>query len=161
MRFYRDLLSLYIELYTAHFGVAEGFLFPRPSTDKADQWQSQKNVLRELERVKKATGIAEGIDDQMFRHGCATFLIRDMDLSYDAVHAYFGHTSSEMLRTVYATLNLSERQERANAAMAALLADAGEVAIDPAKQRRQDVMMLRGEWLEWMQDILAEMKKGE
>lgn len=160
LKFYEALLKAYLVRYEKYFGSRDGFLFPRLVPGNEDGWQTEKSILRELNRLKKRIDIPAGIDPQMFRHGTATFLIRDMDLSYDAVHAYFGHSSSEMLRKVYGTLNLAEKQERANTAMMSLLAGSAAEYIDPNKKRRQDVMMLAGDYAAWMDDLVSEVLEG-
>ena len=149
---------VYIDRLLAVFPDRNGFLFPRMTKMNRETWHSQKNILRELERIKDMTTVPDGVDVQMFRHGCAVFLIRDMGLSYDAVHAYFGHSNSEMLRKVYGTLNVSEKQQRANAAMVSLLAGEQSEYVDQDSERRKSIMMLEGQWGRWMSEIIADIK---
>lgn len=158
MRFYSGLLKAYIDRYKAYFGTADGYLFPRFSPGNESGWNTSKNILRELNKLQRQIKLDPGIDTQMFRHGCATFLIRDMGLSYDDVYAYFGHTSSEMLRSVYATLNLGEKQARANTAMATLLVNGNQATRDPDRERRIAIMTLSGEYAAWMDDLINEIR---
>lgn len=158
MRFYNGLLRAYIERYKSYFGTDDGYLFPKFAPGNSSGWNTAKNILAELNRLQRRIPLDPGIDTQMFRHGCATFLIRDMGLNYDDVYAYFGHTSSEMLRSVYATLNLGEKQAKANSAMAALL-DCTSAVIDLKRQRRVDVMTLSGKYASWMDDLVAEIRE--
>ena len=158
MRFLNGLLQAYIVRYKSYFGSDNGYLFPKFTPGNESGWNTSKNILADLNKLQRRIGLDAGIDTQMFRHGCATFLIRDMGLGYDDVYAYFGHTSAEMLRSVYATLNIAEKQERANSAMAALLAPT-EVVVDPDKQRRRNVMMLAGDYAAWMTDLIAEISE--
>jgi len=57
----------------------------------------------------------------MFRHACAYFLILDQKLSEDDVYRYFGHQDSEMLKKIYAKLNIDQNLKKTNHSLKALI----------------------------------------
>ena len=113
---YSTLLLDYKMAYKYHFKLKseqldDCFVFPLVLKTKEDinDYQKQKNILRELDRVCKIQGV-EKTDAQMLRHGCATWMVSDREdggLGFTEAQAkdYFGHTSDDMLSSVYAKLD--------------------------------------------------------
>lgn len=122
LNYYYDLLETYQNRFMVEFNlderqIDEQFVFPniRSYKNRLD-YQKQKNILRELKATIEATDLEE-TDCQMFRHGCAEFLITDKEhggLGYTESEAYdyFGHASADMITQVYANLNKLQRADR-------------------------------------------------
>lgn len=123
LRCYYDCIEVYRRKVKVEFGIDElgdYFVFPninaKKKEDRVKDYQKQKNILRELDRVCSAEGLPK-TDVQMLRHACATWLVTDVDhggMGYEESRArdYFGHTSDAMLRDVYAKLNKKQRANR-------------------------------------------------
>lgn len=119
---YYSVLDRYKFRYGYEFGldnIDECFVFPNINAKDKTQvmgYQRQKNILRELDRITADCGV-EKTDSQMFRHGCATWLVTDKEhggcgFSPAQAKDYFGHTSDEMVNNVYAMLNKRQRANR-------------------------------------------------
>lgn len=87
--------------------------------EKLHDYQKQKNILRELKKVLRDEDVdlPDSITVQMLRHACATWLVTDQEhggMGYEESRArdYFGHTSDDMLRNVYAKLDKRQRANR-------------------------------------------------
>ena len=120
--YYYDILvsykNKYIEKYKPKY-VDEMFVFPNINSKNGDDrtnYQKHKNILRELDRICIAAEVPK-TDCQMFRHGCATWLVLDerqggLGFTESQAKDYFGHTYDDMLRDVYAKLNKKQRANR-------------------------------------------------
>ena len=125
---YRQLLLDFKEDSMYEFGydeqqMDEAFVFPNVTArdrKKRTEFQHHNNLLRETDRVSKALGLPK-YDNQMFRHACAYFLILDQKLSEDDVYRYFGHTDSEMLKNIYAKLNVDQNLLKTNYSLKSLI----------------------------------------
>ena len=125
--YYNDFES-YRYKYKEYFSPAnmgDCYVFPNINAkemtleEKTQDYQKQKNILRELKRVLKDKDVqlSDTITVQMLRHACATWLVTDQEhggMGYEESRArdYFGHTSDEMLRSVYAKLDKRQRANR-------------------------------------------------
>ena len=87
-------------------------------------YQRHNNLLRETNRVCEELKLPK-YDNQMFRHACAYFLILDQQLSEDDVYRYFGHSDSEMLKTIYAKLNVDQNLQKTNLSLKELITNQG------------------------------------
>ena len=109
--------------YKKHFKLSEEqikdkFVFPLVLETKEDvnDYQKQKNILRELKRACKIAEI-NSTDVQMMRHGCATWMCKSEasgGLGYTEHDAkdYFGHVGDDLLREVYARMSKDENTNR-------------------------------------------------
>lgn len=123
LEYYYDVLETYKRKMMIEFGISnldEYFVFPNIKAKKIEErstdYQKQKNILRELDRACKVAGVQK-TDVQMLRHACATWLVSDEahgGMGYEESRArdYFGHTSDDMLRSVYAKLDKRQRANR-------------------------------------------------
>ncbi len=128
---YRQLLLDFKEdsMYELGYSPEElenAYVFPNitarnPANRKG--YQRHSNLLRETDRVSKALNLPK-YDNQMFRHACAYFLILDQKLAEDDVYRYFGHTDSEMLKQIYAKLNVDQNLEKINYSLKSLITNA-------------------------------------
>ena len=125
--YYNDFES-YRYKYKEYFSPAnmgDCYVFPNINAkemtlqEKAQDYQKQKNILRELKRVLKDKDVqlSDTITVQMLRHACATWLVTDQEhggMGYEESRArdYFGHTSDDLLRSVYAKLDKRQRANR-------------------------------------------------
>lgn len=116
--YYRELFMDYKHAYRYWYGyesyedMEEQFVFPNITSRKdKTEYQSQKNLLREINRVAEAIEIPK-TDVQMFRHACAYFLAYERNYPIEDTHDFFGHTDSSMIREVYAPLNAEERRKK-------------------------------------------------
>lgn len=115
---YRELLIDYRTSYKYEYGVNdldECFVFPMLIKHDPYTYMNSDLITRKLKEPLKELGL-KNTDCQMFRHSCATFLIMPYPegLGFDEqkVIDYFGHTDTEMLKTVYARLNTRQKSER-------------------------------------------------
>ena len=116
--YYRELFKDYQHSYRCWYGfenyeeMENYFVFPNvlSLTDKLE-YQPQRNILREIQRVCEKVGIPK-TDAQMFRHACAYFLAYEQGYSIEDTHDYFGHADSTMIREVYAPLNAEEKRKK-------------------------------------------------
>ena len=134
---YSQLLADYRKSFKHHFEIDEktlqnSFVFPLVLYSKEDlnDYQKQKNILRELDRVCKIQGI-EKTDVQMMRHGCATWLVMDREdgglgFSESQAKDYFGHTGDDLLRETYAKINKKQRARRTRTTFKSLMFDKPE-----------------------------------
>ena len=116
--YYRELFMDYKHSYRYWYGyqsyedMEDQFVFPNiTSKNDKKEYQSQKNVLRELNRVAEAIGIPK-TDVQMFRHACAYFLAYERGYPIENTHDFFGHSDSSMIREVYAPFSAEERRKK-------------------------------------------------
>ena len=145
---YRQLLKDYKEdsVYEFHCNEADlenRFVFPNiTARDPKDRigFQRHNNLLRETDRVSKALGLPK-YDNQMFRHACAYFLILDQKLSEDDVYRYFGHKDSEMLKNIYAKLNVDQNLKKTNQSLKGLITN--EDFADPAVSENHKLRLER------------------
>ena len=119
---YRRLLFDYKGRFKSHFEltdkeVQDCFVFPLVLQTKEDlyDYQKQKNILRELNRVCEIQNI-DKYEVAMFRHGTATWMVSDVEdggLGFTESQAkdYFGHTTNAMIEQTYARLD-KERTAR-------------------------------------------------
>jgi len=124
LEFYYDVFESYRYKFKEFFqpaNMGECYAFPnitaKNEADRLSDYQKQKNILRELKRVCKEVDIPDTCTVQMLRHACATWLITDEShggMGYEESRArdYFGHTSDDMLRNVYAKLDKRQRANR-------------------------------------------------
>lgn len=127
LNYYYDTFESYRYRFKEYFAPAnmgECFVFPnidakgKSKKEKLQDYQKQKNILRELDRVCSDEDVMiPKTDVQMLRHACATWLITDLEhggMGYEESRArdYFGHTSDDMLRNVYAKLDKRQRANR-------------------------------------------------
>ena len=111
--------------YFSPANMGDCYVFPNITTkgktveEKLHDYQKQKNILRELKRVcsDEDVHLPDTITVQGLRHACATWLVTDEQhggMGYEESRArdYFGHTSDEMLRSVYAKLDKRQRANR-------------------------------------------------
>ena len=125
---YRQLLKDFKEDSLYEFKCTESeienrFVFPNiTARDLKNRtgYQRHNNLLRETDRVSKELGLPK-YDNQMFRHACAYFLILDQKLSEDDVYRYFGHKDSEMLKNIYAKLNVDQNLKKTNLSLKSLI----------------------------------------
>ncbi len=125
---YRQLLIDYKEdsLYEFKYSAEEinkAFVFPNfnardPKNRKG--YQHHNNLLRETDKISKTLNLPK-YDNQMFRHACAYFLILDQKLDENDVYRYFGHKDSEMLKNIYAKLNIEQNMQKTNQSLKALI----------------------------------------
>lgn len=123
LEYYYDVLETYRRKMMVEFNITnldDYFVFPnikaKKEAERSIDYQKQKNILRELDRACKLAGVPK-TDVQMLRHACATWLVSDEShggMGYEESRArdYFGHTSDEMLRSVYAKLDKRQRANR-------------------------------------------------
>ena len=123
LEYYYEVFESYRYRFKEEFSpenMGECYVFPNIKAKNKDErltdYQKQKNILRELDRVCELEGIPK-TDVQMLRHACATWLVMDEEhggMGYEESRArdYFGHTSDEMLRNVYAKLDKRQRANR-------------------------------------------------
>ena len=127
LEIYYDSFESYRYRFKEYFepeNMGDCFVFPnidakrKTKEEKLHDYQKQKNILRELDRVCADTDVhVRKTDSQMLRHACATWLVMDKEhggMGYEESRArdYFGHTSDEMLRSVYAKLDKRQRANR-------------------------------------------------
>ena len=123
---YKQLLEDYQENLFIKFPDTNkkyGFVFPRfNSRSKKEKHfpQRHKNALNEIKKVCKEIDIPH-TDVQMFRHGCATFLIRDKGLMMEDMFNYFGHQDTTMLAKIYAELTPEDKMHKANVKLKELI----------------------------------------
>ena len=125
---YRQLLKDFKEdsIYEFKYSpeqIDDAFVFPNfNARDPKNRtgYQHHNNLLRETDRVSKILDLPK-YDNQMFRHACAYFLILDQKLSEDDVYRYFGHQDSEMLKKIYAKLNIDQNLKKTNHSLKALI----------------------------------------
>ncbi len=123
LEYYYEVFESYRYRFKEEFSpdnMGECYVFPnikaKNKAERLTDYQKQKNILRELDRVCEIEGIPK-TDVQMLRHACATWLVMDEDhggMGYEESRArdYFGHTSDAMLRDVYAKLDKRQRASR-------------------------------------------------
>lgn len=116
--YYRELFKDYKHSYRCWYGydnynmMEEQFVFPNiTSLNDKTEYQTQKNILRELKRVCEKTKMPD-TDAQMFRHACAYFLAYDQGYAIEDTHDYFGHADSTMIRQIYAPLSAEEKRKK-------------------------------------------------
>lgn len=131
---YCQLLKDYKQAYKYHFKLTNNqlekcYVFPLVLSTKEDinDYQKQKNVLRELNFVCNEMGV-DKTDVQMMRHGCATWMVSDREdgglgFTEEQAKDYFGHTGDDMLREVYAKLNKKQRANRTITTFSSLMVD--------------------------------------
>ena len=124
LEYYYDAFESYRYRFKEYFkpsNMGNCFVFPnikaKNEAERLTDYQKQKNILRELKRVCREVDIPDTCTVQMLRHACATWLVMDEEhggMGYEESRArdYFGHTSDEMLRNVYAKLDKRQRANR-------------------------------------------------
>ena len=125
---YKDYLRAFYEDSYYHFNytpeeMKNAFVFPNiTARDPANRtgYQHHNNLLRNLDRITEELGIPK-LDNQMFRHGCAYFLILDLHLAEDDIIHYFGHEDSKMLKEIYAKLSVRQNQIKTDQKLASLI----------------------------------------
>ena len=125
--YYGSVLEQYAKRFKEEFDLdddefEESFVFPnvtaRDPENRLD-YQKHKNILRQLDTACKIAGVPK-TDSQMFRHGCAIWLItpkKNGGLGYkrEDVYQFFGHSNARMVDEVYARMNKEQRDEKTKA----------------------------------------------
>jgi len=145
---YRQLLMDFKEdsIYEFHYTpeeIEKAYVFPNITARERENrtgYQHHNNLLRETDRVSKALGLPK-YDNQMFRHACAYFLILDQKLSEEDVYRYFGHKDSEMLKNIYAKLNVDQNLKKTNQSLKGLITN--EDFADPAVSENHKLRLER------------------
>lgn len=125
--YYRDLLRDFKHASMWHFGLMnpsemrEMFVFPNlsPSTRP---YRTQKSTLTHTNNLMEKLGLPK-TDNQMFRHACAYYLAYEQGFPIEKSFSYFGHCDSDMIREVYAPLNVEERRINVSRTLNSLITD--------------------------------------
>ena len=118
--FYYELLvdyknSFKYEYNLSNTEIEECFVFPKLKNHNPYEYQATDRLTIVLHKVIEALGLNNS-DCQMLRHSCATFLILPMPegLGFEEqqVIDYFGHTDTEMLKSIYAKITKEQKAKR-------------------------------------------------
>ena len=114
-----QLLLDYKYRYKVHYHLSESQIqdcFVFPAIRNPHNYQSHRHLLEELKRACIGAGIEE-LDNGMFRHGCATFLVapapEGLGYSPDQVYSQLGHCDASMINEIYGKLQ-KEQMTRKN-----------------------------------------------
>ena len=144
LNIYYDTFESYRYRFKEYYNpenMGECFVFPnidardKSKEEQLNEYQKQKNILRELDRVCADKDVhVPKTDVQMLRHACATWLITDSEhggMGYEESRArdYFGHTSDEMLRSVYAKHDKRQRANRTSETFSGITKKHNEVKV--------------------------------
>lgn len=151
--YYGSVLEQYAHRFREFFDLSdeefeESFVFPNvEARDPANRlnYQTQKNILRELNAVCKAVDVPK-TNTQMFRHGCAIWLITPVEnggLGYkrEDVYQFFGHSNARMVDEVYARMNKEQRDAKT------------KVVFDPITKKNKTGKGKRDQKLEEIKEI--------
>lgn len=118
--FYYDLLIDYKNSYKYEFNLSleeieECFVFPKLNRHNPHEYQDTDRLTLALKEALTNLKL-QTTDCQMLRHSCATFLVlpEPEGLGFDEqkVIDYFGHTDTQMLKTIYAKINEEQKLKR-------------------------------------------------
>ncbi len=161
---YRELLVDYRTSYKYEYKVKEEemgecFVFPMLSKHNPRVYLYSGYITRRLKEPLNELGL-KNTDCQMFRHSCATFLIMPYPegLGFDEqkVIDYFGHTDTEMLKTVYARLNTLQKSERLKQTFSEYYKmEKTEEAKEEEKKQKERIETIKGNT-----DIAKKARKG-
>ena len=113
-----QLLLDYRNRYMTHYNLSEEeteecFVFP--ALKDPHKYAKHGKLLEELKRACEGAGIEE-LDNGMFRHGCATWLVapKPLGMGYSAeqVFSHMGHCDSKMILDIYGKLEKQQITEK-------------------------------------------------
>ena len=113
-----QLLIDYKQRYKIHYKLSEKDIqncFVFPALSDPYNFARHSRLLEELKRACEGAGIEE-LDNGMFRHGCATWLVAPepdgLGYSPEQVYSQLGHCDSKMIKEIYGKLQKTQLAEK-------------------------------------------------
>lgn len=141
--YYRGLFKDYKISYLNHFEIKNFkemdnmFVFPN-LRESERPYRNQKSLLKHTDLLMQRIGLPK-TDNQMFRHSCAYFLAYVLDYTIDDTYDYFGHCDSEMIKQVYAPLNVEEKRKKVAQAQQSLISN-HQIEFKDVGKGKKDIM---------------------